>query len=224
MNEELLERLYAIVTEEKQEKFERIAKDRTRYLTVVVENLFQDHNASAVMRSCDCFGIQDLHIIEKGNRFAINRDIAMGAGRWIDHFHYNDPKLPTTKCLTTLKEKGYRIVATSPHEDSKTIFDLDLSTPLALVFGTEQTGLSETALSLADETVSIPMYGFTESFNISVSAALCMQALRNRLEKEGVENWKLTPAEQTALKIEWCKRILKNGDEVLKDLKRRIGS
>lgn len=222
MNEELLSRLYNIVTPEKQEKFDRIAKERTRHLTVVVENIFQDHNASAVMRSCDLFGIQDLHIIEKGNRFAINRDIAMGAGRWIDHFHYNDPKQPTTKCLHHLKKKGYKIVATSPHEESNNIFNMDLSEPIALVFGTEQSGLSETALNLADETVSIPMYGFTESFNISVSAALCMQALRNRLENQTEFSWKLNIEEQTELKVEWCKRILKNGDEVLKDMKKRI--
>lgn len=223
INKLLLSELYHIITAEKQEKFNRIAQDRTRYLTVVVENIFQDHNASAVMRSCDCFGIQDLHIIERGNRFTINKDIAMGAGRWIDHHHYNDIKQPTQKCLQELKEKGYKIVATSPHEPDKTIFNLDLSTPIALVFGTEQSGLSEMALSLADESVNIPMYGFTESFNISVSAALSMQALRNRLEKEHTPNtWKLNDEEQIALKIEWCKRILKNGDNVVADITKRI--
>ena len=222
MREKLLDELYKIITEEKVEKFEQIAALRTRHLTIVVENLYQEHNASAVMRSCDCFGIQDIHVIEKGNKFNVNREIAMGAGKWIDNHHYVDKLFPTKKCITTLKDQGYKIVATTPHTDDIEIQDLDVSEPIALMFGTEQTGLSETALEQADALVKIPMYGFTESFNISVSAALSMLTLRKKLEQLDNVDWLLSKAEQTELKIKWCKNIIKNPEIVERDLLRRI--
>lgn len=222
MEEKLLQALYQIITPEKVEKFERIAADRTRHVTVAVENLFQEHNASAVMRSCDCFGIQDLHIIEQNNKFSVNRDIAMGAGQWVNHTHYSDNLYPTTKCIQSLKEKGYKIAATTPHTDAYTINDVPIDQPIAFLFGTEQTGLSEKALDLSDYYVKIPMVGFTESFNISVSAALTINAIRTRLEQQNDFEWKLKKEEQTTLKIEWCKRIIKNPDLVIKDMIRRI--
>lgn len=222
MNEKLLEALYQIITPEKVEKFERIASERTRHLTVVVENLYQEHNASAVIRSCDCFGVQDIHIIEKNNKFTVNRDIALGAGQWITHNHYTDPLYPTTKCIQSLKDKGYKIAATTPHTDAYTINDLPIDEPLAILFGTEQTGLSEKALDSADYFVKIPMVGFTESFNISVSAALTMNTIRTRLEEQSDFEWKLPKEEQTNLKIEWCKNIIRHPDAVVRDLIRRI--
>ncbi len=222
MNEKLLEALYQIITPEKIEKFDRIASERTRHITVAVENLYQEHNASAVIRSCDCFGIQDVHIIEKNNRFSLNKDIALGAGQWVSHFHYSDPLYPTTNCINKLKSKGYKIVATTPHTDAYTINQLPINEPLALLFGTEHTGLSEKALECSDYQVKIPMVGFTESFNISVSAAIIINTLRTRLEEQNKVDWKLNKKEQTELKIEWCKNIIKNPDNVVKDLIRRI--
>src|SRR5690554_6917931 len=222
MEEKLLQALYQIITPEKVEKFERIAAERTRYITIAVENIFQEHNASAVIRSCDCFGIQDVHIIEKNNRFTLNRDIALGAGQWINHYHYTDPLFPTSKCIQELKNQGYKIAATTPHTDAFTINDVPIDRPLAILFGTEQTGLSEKALEMADYYVKIPMVGFTESFNISVSAALTINAIRTRLEQQNDFEWKLNKEEQTTLKIEWCKRIIKNPDLVIKDMIRRI--
>lgn len=220
--EKLLQSLYSIITPAKIEKFDRIASQRTRHVTVAVENLFQEHNASAVMRSCDCFGIQDLHIIERDNKFSVNRDIAMGAGQWVNHHHYADTLYPTTQCITELKEKGYKIAATTPHTDAYTINTVPIDEPIAFVFGTEQTGLSEKALDLADYYVKIPMVGFTESFNISVSAALTMNTIRTRLESLENFSWKLSEEEQTKLKIEWCKNIIKNPDKVIKDFIRRM--
>jgi len=224
MRDQLLQALYTIITDEKVQKFERIAAQRTRHLTIVVENLYQEHNASAVMRSCDCFGIQDIHVIERNNTFQMNREIAMGAGKWVDHHHYTDPLYPTTECLDHLKSEGYQIVATTPHEEDVTLQDLNIDQPTALLFGTEQGGLSEKALNMSDQFVRIPMYGFTESFNISVSAALCMQALRKQLEQLDPQNWLLSKAEQIELKIQWCKKIIKNPEIVEKDLLQRIAS
>ncbi len=211
MNSKILAAFYEIITPNKREMFDRIAADRTKHLTVVMENIYQEHNASAVLRSCDCFGLQDLHVIEKDNTYKIQRDIALGAGRWVDMYNYDDSENVTKDCLNDLKSKGYKIVATTPHTDSQTIYDLDLTQPIALVFGTERRGISEEVVEMADEFVKIPMYGFTESFNISVSVAIVLNTLRQRLEQSDL-NWKLSDEEQTLLKINWCSKILNGGD------------
>ncbi len=211
MNSKVLAAFYEIITPNKKEMFDRIAADRTKHLTVVMENIYQEHNASAVLRSCDCFGLQDLHVIEKDNTYKIQRDIALGAGRWVDMYNYDDSENVTKDCLNDLKSKGYKIVATTPHTDSQTIYDLDLTQPIALVFGTERRGISEEVVEMADEFVKIPMYGFTESFNISVSVAIVLNTLRQRLEQSDL-NWKLSDEEQTLLKINWCSKILNGGD------------
>ncbi len=211
MNTKVLAAFYEIITSNKREMFDRIAANRTKHLTVVMENIYQEHNASAVLRTCDCFGLQELHVIEKDNAYKIQRDIALGAGRWVDMYNYDDSENVTKDCLNNLKAKGYKIIATTPHTDSQTIYDLDLSQPIALVFGTERRGISEEVIEMADEFVKIPMYGFTESFNISVSAAIVLNSLRQRLEQSDL-NWKLSDEEQTLLKIDWCTKILNGGD------------
>jgi tRNA (guanosine-2'-O-)-methyltransferase len=211
MNSKILAAFYEIITPNKREMFDRIAANRTKHLTVVMENIYQEHNASAVLRTCDCFGLQELHVIEKDNAYKIQRDIALGAGRWVDMYNYDDSENVTKDCLNNLKAKGYKIIATTPHTDSQTIYDLDLSQPIALVFGTERRGISEEVIEMADEFVKIPMYGFTESFNISVSAAIVLNSLRQRLEQSDL-NWKLSEEEQTLLKIDWCTKILNGGD------------
>lgn len=201
--------------------YERISKERTKHLTVVLENIYQEHNASAVLRTCDCFGIQELHAIEKNNQYKVQRDIALGAGRWVDLYNYNLGESPTMDCINKLKQKGYKIVATTPHEKDVTIQELDLTQPIALVFGTERQGISQEILDSADEFVKIPMYGFTESFNISVSVALALNVLRDRLEKSDLD-WKLNEQEQTLLKIKWCKKILRSGNEMETEFRRRL--
>ena len=212
MKKLVLDEFYKIITENKKEMFDRIAAERTKHLTVVLENVYQEHNASAVLRSCDCFGIQELHVIEKDNQYKVQRDIALGAGRWVDMYNYNLGTEVAKDCISKLKSKGYQIVATSPHAE-ETIYELDLSKPTALVFGTERRGISKEAEELSDKLIKIPMYGFTESFNISVSVALSLSILRNRLENS-LYKWKLTENEQIDLKIKWCKKIL-NGGEAL---------
>lgn len=211
----VLEEFYKIITPNKQEMFDRIAAQRTKHITVVMENVYQEHNASAIIRTCDCFGIQELHVIEKDNQYKIQRDIALGAGRWVDMYNYNLGEQPEIDCIGKLKKQGYRIIATSPHTNSFTLNDLPIDKPFALVFGTERRGISEEMMELADEFASIPMYGFTESFNVSVSVALSLQMLRYRLELSDFP-WKLTEQEQTLLKTKWCSKILNGGAELEK--------
>lgn len=210
MKKQILDEFYKIITDNKKEMFDRIAAERTRHVTVVLENVYQEHNASAVLRTCDCFGIQELHVIEKDNQYKVQRDIALGAGRWVDMYNFNEGNHVTKDCIAKLKTKGYQIIATSPHTE-KTVDELDLSKPMAFVFGTERRGISDEVKELADDFVKIPMYGFTESFNVSVSVAILLSSVRARLEKEPFF-WKLNEAEQIELKTKWCKKILNGGD------------
>ncbi|HIP32993.1 MAG TPA: TrmH family RNA methyltransferase [Crocinitomicaceae bacterium] len=221
IDEKVLAEFYNIITESKQDKYDQIASERTKYLTVVMESISKEHNSSAVMRTCDCFGIQDLHTIEKGQKkHEPMRDIALGAGNWVDLHTYDSGDNSSIECLKKLKNQGYKIVATTPHTDID-INDIDIDQPIALIFGTERTGISKEVEEMADELVKIPMYGFTESFNISVSAAVALNILRNKLEHSNTE-WKLTKDEQVKLKIQWSKKIIRDGEKVEKEIRRRI--
>jgi tRNA (guanosine-2'-O-)-methyltransferase len=220
-DEFVLKEFYDIITPNKINLFDRIAADRTRHLTIALENIYQEHNASAVLRTCDCFGIQDLQVIEKDNQYQIQRDIALGSGRWVDIHNYSDEVGPTEKCIRSLKNQGYQIVATTPHTNAYTVHDLPIDKPLAFFFGTERKGLSEEMMQAADLHVRIPMYGFTESFNISVSVAVLLQTIRQRLEVSQ-HTWKLSETEQIALKIQWCEKILNGGEALSKEFRARF--
>lgn len=217
----VLNEFYSIISQSKQEMYDRIASERTQHLTVVLENIHQEHNASAVLRSCDCFGIQDLHVIEKNNQYKVQRDIALGAGRWVDLYNYDKGPQPSVDCIQKLKSKGYKIVATTPHTRDVTINDLNLDQPIALVFGTEHLGISPEIIEMADEFVKIPMFGFSESFNISVSVAISLNVLRHRLENSET-TWKLNEEEQTKLKLKWCRKILRSGQAMEDEIRRRL--
>ena len=217
----VLQELYKIITPNKVEMFDRIASLRTKYLTIALENIYQEHNASAVLRSCDCFGLQEMHVIEKGFQYSVQRDIALGAGRWVDLFNYNLGENPTEDCILNLQNRGYKIVATTPHTDAHTIHDLPIDQPLAFFFGTERRGLSQEVIERSDYQVKIPMYGFTESFNISVSVAILLQTIRQRLEKSNLD-WRLTSEEQISLKIKWCRKILNGGQALENEIRKRL--
>ncbi|XOV68243.1 MAG: TrmH family RNA methyltransferase [Fluviicola sp.] len=220
VDEKVLAAFYDIISESKQEIYDRIAADRTRHIVVVMENIRKDHNASAVMRTCDCFGIQDLHTIEKDVTYVVQREIAKGASTWIDLHSHSIGENPGLECIDGLKKQGYQIICTSPHTE-QTLEDIDLQQPSALVFGTEIHGISRDILDVADQTIRLPMYGFTESFNVSVSAALSLHSLRNRLEKSNI-NWRLSHEDQIKLKIQWCTKIIRDGEAVEREIRRRI--
>lgn len=208
VKQELYEHLQQFISDNKKNLIEKNILNRTKHITVVLENIFQSQNASAVLRTCDCFGIQDIHIIENYNKYKINPDVALGSSKWLNLKKYNKKENNTKDCLQSLKDKGYRIVATSPHKNDYNINDLPIDGKFALVFGTELQGLSEIALDMADEYVKIPMYGFTESFNISVSAAICLYQLSENLRNSNV-NWKLTDEEALDYKLTWLRNIIK---------------
>jgi tRNA (guanosine-2'-O-)-methyltransferase len=196
-------------------------ENRTRYVTIVLENIFQPQNASAVIRSCDCFGIQDVHIIENSNEYIINPDVVMGASKWVDLHRYNRNENNSLDAINALKKQGYRIIATTPHTNDILLPDFDLEKgKSAFFFGTELTGLSQVVMDNADEFVKIPMYGFTESFNISVSAALILNHLATEMRKKDID-WQLSDQEKLELKLRWLKKAVKKGDKLLKEQLRR---
>lgn len=211
------------MTGERLERFDRVLKERTRHVTVVLEDIFQPHNASAVLRSCDAFGIQHIHIIEHQNSFNPNPGITIGADQWLTVHRYDSEDNSTAECIRGLRKQGYSIVATSPHAEDIPIGELPIENPVALMFGTELEGLSDMAREQADFHVNIPMYGFSESFNISVSAALCIYEVTERLRKSSV-NWRLPEEEREELRLQWVRQSLRAGDELQeKFLKERSG-
>ena len=209
---ELLRYLEQFAPEGKIELFQEKIKDRTKHITVVLEDIFQPHNASAVLRSCDCFGVQDVHIIENRYKYQVNPDVALGSSKWLNLNKYNKSEQNTVSCFKTLKEQGYKIIATTPHKDDFSLYDIPVDEKLAIVFGTEKEGLSETALEHADGFMRIPMYGFTESFNISVSAALSLYELTKRIREDESIQWQLNDHDETKTLLEWTKSAIKSAD------------
>ena len=214
---ELLSKLQPFVSEGRMQKFDLILANRTRHFTVAVENIFQSHNASAVMRNCDCFGIQDLHVIANHNQYELSKDVAMGAEKWVDMHSYYEKENNTQDCIDEIKSQGYQIVATTPHTNDVLLPEFDVTKRSAFFFGTERCGLSDQVLGQADAFVRIPMYGFTESYNISVSAALVLHDVVTRLKKSDV-NWRLSEEELLDKKVDWVVKSIRSGEQILKQL------
>ena len=212
----LTQYLEGFVSERRRGRLNEVLNERTNHLTLVLEDVYQTHNFSAVLRSADIFGIQTTNFIENRNKYKISEDVSMGSTQWLTLNRYQHHENNTRACLTDLKAKGYKLVATSLHKNSISLQDLDLSKPVALIFGTELTGISSDVEEMADEFVKLPMYGFTESFNISVCAALCMFELSTRLRKE-VPNFELSPIEKEDIYIEWLKASVKKHDLIIKE-------
>lgn len=211
MNQELLTYLEHFITEERKERFLQVISARTNHFTVAMEDVFQMHNTSAVVRTCEVFGVQQAHSIEGRFGKRLDAKIAMGAQKWVDVFRYND----TQSCIDTLRAQGYQIVATTPHKDAYSLNDFDISKKSAFFFGTEKEGLSQQVLSQADTYLKIPMVGFTESLNISVAVAIVLQQLTDKLRRSQVA-WQLTDEERLSTLINWTKKSIRNVKDVLK--------
>jgi tRNA (guanosine-2'-O-)-methyltransferase len=213
MDEGLIEYLSGFVTPQRINNFSRVLNFRTRYFTVVLEDIYQSHNASAVLRSCDCFGIQDVHIIENRNEYNINPDVTLGSNKWLNIHRHNQKENNTIDTIDELRKNNYRIIATSPHEKKEIeIENFDLTRgKAAFIFGSELKGISDAVKDEADEFLKIPMYGFTESFNISVSAAIVLHDLVTKLHRSEVL-WQLTDTEKQEIIFNWLKKTIKHSE------------
>lgn len=211
----LIPYLRTFVTEERDARIQEVLASRTRHFTVVLEDLYQTQNISAVMRTCECYGVQDVHIIEKENEFVIHDAISMGSNKWLTLHNYKNEPGNVAKCADFLHAKGYKLIATLPAENSVFMDDLPVEEKTAFFFGTELTGLSDEAVAVCDGAVKIPMYGFTESFNISNSVAILTSSMTERLRRSQVD-WRLTPDECDDLYFEWLCKSIRNIDLILK--------
>jgi|TARA_B110000240_G_scaffold127257_1_gene141555 tRNA (guanosine-2'-O-)-methyltransferase len=211
---ELIEHLSQFLTEERLHLFQQKLNERSNRITLVLEDVFQSRNISAAMRSADCFGIQNIHIIENKNNFVKDKSVSLGAGKWINIKQYNTEENNTINCLKKLKKEGYQIIATSPHNTNISLDEIDVkNNKIAIILGTELTGLSEKALSFADKRMKINMYGFTESLNISVSAAICCQSISSKMRKE-TTGWEVTEEEKTDILLNWIRNSIKSGKQI----------
>ena len=214
LRDQVVAYLEQFVTEERQARLTEILANRTRHVTVVLEDLFQTQNISAVLRTCDCYGVQDVHVIKHRNEFEVHKDISMGADKWLSIHQYPHSDHNVKDCIDRLHEQGYWVAATLPDEQKRTIFDLPVERKTAFLFGTELTGLSDEAIKYADGNVLIPMYGFTESFNISNSAAIILSHFSERMRHSEAQ-WQLPIEEKETLYFEWLQKSVKNPDGLI---------
>jgi len=210
----LLEHLESIITENRKATFEKILNNRTRHFTVVLEDIYQKHNTSAVVRNCDIFGIQDIHIIENKYNSYVSNQVAKGSQKWIDFNEYNTEAYNTQTCIDNLRNNDYQIIATTPHVDSCLLKDFDISKKSAFVFGVEKAGVSDFMMKEADGYLKIPMVGFTESLNVSVAAAIILNDLTTRLRDSNV-NWNLSEEEKNEKRLDWCKKTINNVEQII---------
>ena len=211
-----IEYLKQFITSRRWRLFEKVIEFRTRYITLVLEDIYQPHNASAVLRSCEVLGIQDVHIIENRNRYHVNTEVSLGAQKWLNLYKYNSQEDNTLATINHLRSLGYRIVATTPHKNDVELKEFDLTKgKIALFFGSELLGLTKTVLQNADEFLKIQMYGFTESFNISVSAAIILHYLTARLRASNLP-WQLNDYEKQLILFQWLKNSIRNSEQLLK--------
>ncbi|MDE0155672.1 MAG: RNA methyltransferase [Gammaproteobacteria bacterium] len=215
--------LSGFINEERRERLQQVLGERTRHVTVVLEDIYQPQNASAVVRTCECFGVQELHVIENVYEYRLNPAVVQGSSKWIDLFRHNREEQDNSRaCIEQLKQRGYRIIAMDPAPGGKTVDQLDIGDKLALCFGSEEPGLSATLMDLADETVRIPIHGFTRSYNLSVSAGISLYILVTALKNSSV-NWQLDERDATDLYIRWLAASTPAGEVLLEDYLKRIG-
>ena len=209
--EELTHYLSEFMTEERFATLRGAVAMRTAYMTVLTENTFHPQNASAIVRHCDAFGIQNIHTVETLCRFNPNTNIVRGTDKWVDIRRHAS----TREALEALRGQGYRIVATTPHGRETTPESFDVAKgPFAIVLGTEHAGISEEVISSADEFLKIPMCGMVESLNVSASAAIILYILSERMRRE-VNGWRLSDEERTQTLFRWCCAAVRNSADIL---------
>lgn len=219
----LFEHLARFVSDHKKDFVGKVLENRTRYVTVVLENIFQSQNASAVIRTCECMGLQDIHVVENTAKYQLNVRVLKGSDKWITLERYRNKNVNNTEtCFNRLKKTGYRILLADPSDDGIPVNEIDVADgKIALVFGNELRGVSDYALTHCDQKVKIPMYGFTESLNISVSVAICLTTILSKLRNSGIPV-SLTEEEKQLISLDWFKKIVKRSDIVEREFMRTI--
>ena len=213
IDKELLNLFESYLTDKRKTLYKKVIAERTCHFTVVLEDISQPHNASAILRTCDIFGVQDLHTVENKYINRVSKYVAKGSQKWITSKRYKSDGNNTQICFDNLREKGYQIIATSPHNNSCLLQDFDITKKTAFVFGEETEGISDFVKENADGFLNIPMVGFTESLNISVAAAIILQDVTTKLRNSDLD-WHLSEEEKEMLYYDWLKNSIKNSDVI----------
>ena len=209
-NQEIYDYLQQFLTDERLSKIEHFSKESSDFVLPVMEDVYQFRNAAAIVRSVEACGFHHVVALEEENVFNLNLKVTKGAETWVQV-----EKMPNNlDSLKEIKSRGYRILAVSPEKNATMLPDYEVKEPIALVFGTELEGVSDEILDFADETLAIPMFGFTKSFNVSVAAAICMYELKQKLMKSGIE-YQLSDEKLLELKIRWAKNSIKSSEQIL---------
>lgn len=222
--EELVfQHLSKFVSDHRKETIEKVLGLRTRYVTIILEDIFQSQNASAVVRTCECMGLQEIHMVENITKYSINPKVLRGANKWMDIKHYRSKKEHNTiACFNQLRIEGYKILVADPDDDGISIHDVDVTAgKVALMFGNELRGASKVSIENCDAKVKIPMYGFTESLNISVSVAICLDSMITKL-RDGDISSGLSQAEKDILRLKWYRKIVRKSDLIEREFLRTI--
>lgn len=215
--------LAQFVSDHKKAFIEKVLEHRTRYVTVVLENIYQSQNASAAVRTCECMGLQDIHIVEDTAKYHLNIRVLKGSYKWMDLHRYRTRQANNiATCYDQLRKDGYRILVADPAEDGISIDDLDVSAgKMALVFGNELRGASAYSLAHGDQKIKVPMFGFTESLNVSVSVAICLNTILHKLRRSGAAIG-LTEEEKHVIRLAWFRKIVRRSDVVEREFLRTI--
>ena len=205
------EYLSSFLLESRIDTLNRALDMRTEYLTVMTENMFHAQNASAIVRHCEAFGVQNIHTVEDLCPFLPTLNIALGTDKWIDVKRH----ATTTDAIKDLRKEGYRIIATTPHHKSCTPETFDVKKgKFVLVFGTEKTGVSEEIMAEADEFLQIPMCGMVDSLNVSASAAILIYMLSQRMRLE-CDDWHLSDEKRTRTLYDWYRYAVRDSEALL---------
>ena len=209
-NQEIYDYLQQFLTDERLSKIEHFSKESSDFVLPVMEDVYQFRNAAAIVRSVEACGFHHVVALEEENVFNPNLKVTKGAETWVQVEKMSN----NLDSLKEIKSRGYRILAVSPEKNATMLPDYEVKEPIALVFGTELEGVSDEILDFADETLAIPMFGFTKSFNVSVAAAICMYELKQKLMKSGIE-YQLSDEKLLELKIRWAKNSIKSSEQIL---------
>jgi len=208
--QETFDYLKQFLTDERLSKIEHFSKESSDFVLPVMEDVYQFRNAAAIVRSVEACGFHHVVALEEENVFNPNLKVTKGAETWVQV-----EKMPNNlDSLKEIKNRGYKVLAVSPEKNAVMLPDYEIKEPIALVFGTELEGVSDEILDFADETLAIPMFGFTKSFNVSVAAAICMYELKQKLMKSEI-NYKLSDEKLLDLKIRWAKNSIKSSEQIL---------
>ncbi len=209
-NQEIFNYLKQFLTEERLQKIEKLSAESSDFVLPVMEDVYQFRNAAAIIRSVEACGFHKVVAMEARNVFDPNLTVTKGAENWVEV----EKMAHTLESLQEIRTRGYKLVAVSPEKNAKMLPDFQIKESVALIFGTEWKGVSDNFLNFCDETLAIPMYGFTQSFNVSVAAAICCYDLKQKLEKSGIHH-QLSEEKRLELMIKWAVNSIPSGELIL---------